>query len=105
MPAQARWEALFDVELILNRFGLAGEVAELGWYGTFTLPVARRTAGTVHAIDIDPAMIDTVRRQSRGGAPHQYQCAPARCHDGRFWPGRPVRCVLALQYPARRVAD
>lgn len=65
MPPQAQWEALFDVELILNRFGLTGEVAELGCgYGTFTLPLARRTSGTVHAIDIDPAMIDTVRRRA-----------------------------------------
>jgi SAM-dependent methyltransferase len=65
MPAQAEWEALFDVELILNRFGVTGEVAELGCgYGTFTLPLARRTTGTVHAIDIDPAMIDTVRRRA-----------------------------------------
>ena len=45
--------------------GLTGELAELGCgYGTFTLPLARRTAGTVHAIDIDPAMIDTVRRRA-----------------------------------------
>jgi SAM-dependent methyltransferase len=65
MPEQAQWEALFDVELILDRFELTGDVAELGCgYGTFTLPLARRTAGTVHAIDIDPAMIDTVRRRA-----------------------------------------
>src|SRR5688572_6223040 len=65
MPAQTQWEALFDVELIHNRFGLTGEVAELGCgYGTFTLPLARRTSGTVHAIDIDPAMVDTVRRRA-----------------------------------------
>jgi SAM-dependent methyltransferase len=69
MPAQADWEALFDVELILNRFGLSGDVAELGCgYGTFTLPLARRIAGTVHAIDIDPEMIDTVR--DRAAAEH-----------------------------------
>lgn len=65
MPAQNDWEALFDVELILNRFGVAGEVAELGCgYGTFTLPLARRVVGTVHAVDIDPAMIDVVRRRA-----------------------------------------
>lgn len=65
MPAQDSWEALFDVELILNRFDISGEVAELGCgYGTFTLPVARRTANTVHAIDIDAAMIDIVRRRA-----------------------------------------
>src|SRR5919112_138742 len=65
MPAQGDWEALFDVELILDKFGLTGEVAELGCgYGTFTLPLARRISGTVHAIDIDPAMVETVRRRA-----------------------------------------
>ena len=65
MPAQDEWEALLDVELILDRFGLSGDVAELGCgYGTFTLPLARRTTGTVHAIDIDARMIDTVRRRA-----------------------------------------
>jgi SAM-dependent methyltransferase len=65
IPSQDEWEALFDVELILDRFGLTGDVAELGCgYGTFTLPLARRTAGTVHAIDIDPEMVDTVRRRA-----------------------------------------
>jgi SAM-dependent methyltransferase len=65
MPALDEWEALFDVELILNRFGMTGDVAEVGCgYGTFTLPLARRTTGTVHAIDIDPVMADTVRRRA-----------------------------------------
>jgi len=65
MPAQDQWEALFNVGFILDRFGLSGDVAELGCgYGTFTLPLARRTSGTVHAIDIDPAMVDTVRRRA-----------------------------------------
>jgi len=65
MPPLAAWEALFDVERILDRFGLTGEVAELGCgYGTFTLPLARRTASVVHAIDIDPAMIETVRSRA-----------------------------------------
>jgi SAM-dependent methyltransferase len=65
MPAVDEWEALFDVELILNRLGIAGEVGELGCgYGTFTLPLARRSTETVHAIDIDPSMADTVRRRA-----------------------------------------
>ena len=65
MPALDEWEALFDVELILNRFGITGEVAELGCgYGTFTLALARRVSAPVHAIDIDPAMIETVRHRA-----------------------------------------
>jgi SAM-dependent methyltransferase len=65
MPAQDDWEALFNIGFILDRFGLSGDVAELGCgYGTFTLPLGRRKRGTVYAIDIDPAMVDTVRRRA-----------------------------------------
>lgn len=65
MPPQDYWESLFDIELILDRFGLTGEIAELGCgYGTFTLPLARRTDGTVHTIDIDPQMVDLVRHRA-----------------------------------------
>ncbi|MBS0581390.1 MAG: class I SAM-dependent methyltransferase [Proteobacteria bacterium] len=65
MPAQDYWESLFDADAILTHFGLHGDVAELGCgYGTFTLPLARRTRGTVHAIDIDPTMVETVQRRA-----------------------------------------
>lgn len=61
MPDEVYWESLFDVSLILDRLGVdtkVRDVAELGCgYGTFTLPVARRIAGTVHTFDIEPSMI------------------------------------------------
>lgn len=65
MPEQAYWETLFDIESILDVFVVGpktGAVAELGCgYGTFTLPVARRTGAAVHAFDIDPQMVETTR--------------------------------------------
>jgi len=65
MPEREIWETFFAAEKILDRFALTGDIAELGCgYGTFTLPLARRTAGTVHAIDIDPEMVDTVRSRA-----------------------------------------
>ncbi|MDD2765489.1 MAG: class I SAM-dependent methyltransferase [Opitutaceae bacterium] len=68
MPAQDYWETLFDVPLILDRFGFGAataDIAELGCgYGTFTVPLARRIRGTVHAFDIDPAMIAHTRRRA-----------------------------------------
>lgn len=72
MPAQDYWETLLDVDSILNAFGIGaatGEVAELGCgYGTFTVPVARRTGAPVHAFDIEPDMIEaTVRRAKAAG--------------------------------------
>ncbi len=65
MPAQAYWETLLDVPLILDAFGFTsdsasptGDIAELGCgYGTFTIPLAARIRGTVHTFDLDPAMV------------------------------------------------
>jgi SAM-dependent methyltransferase len=63
MPAQEYWESLLDVPVILDRFGMGsnvGDLVELGCgYGTFTVPLAKRIAGLVHAIDIDPRMART----------------------------------------------
>jgi ubiquinone/menaquinone biosynthesis C-methylase UbiE len=72
MPPQDYWETFFDADAIVARFGLGGDIAELGCgYGTFTLPSARRTRGTVHAIDIDPSMVDVVeRRAADAGVPN-----------------------------------
>jgi SAM-dependent methyltransferase len=72
MPPQAYWETLLDVPRILDAFGFGpatGDVAELGCgYGTFTLPLARRIGGTVHALDIDGAMVAlTAQRATAAG--------------------------------------
>lgn len=68
MPPADYWESLFDVEGVLNAFAFGpgtGEVAELGCgYGTFTIPLARRTGSVVHAFDIDPEMIETTRQRT-----------------------------------------
>lgn len=72
MPPPDYWETLFDVPRILDAFGFdarTGDVAELGCgYGTFTLPLARRIGGTVHTLDIDPAMVViTTQRAAEAG--------------------------------------
>jgi ubiquinone/menaquinone biosynthesis C-methylase UbiE len=72
MPGEAYWESLFDIPLILDRLGIdvhLGDVVELGCgYGTFTIPVARRIAGTLESIDIDPEMVEHTReRAARAG--------------------------------------
>jgi SAM-dependent methyltransferase len=73
MPGQDYWESLFDVTGILDALQVnssLGDVVEVGCgYGTFTLPVARRIRGTLHAFDIDPAMVASTRQRiSQGGA-------------------------------------
>jgi len=75
MPAQTYWETLLDVPLILDAFGFTastGDVAELGCgYGTFTLPLAQRIRGTVHTLDLDPAMVAlTTARASAASLPN-----------------------------------
>lgn len=61
MPPQDYWETLLDVPGILDAFGFGkstGDAVELGCgYGTFTLPLAQRIGGVVHAFDIEPEMV------------------------------------------------
>ena len=65
MPEESWWSTFFDPEGILRAFGLggeAGDVVEFGCgYGTFTLPAARLVSGTVHALDIEPALVEMVK--------------------------------------------
>lgn len=72
MPAEDFWETLLDPQAILARFefgATTGDVVELGCgYGTFTLPLARRIAGRVHALDIDATMVErTATRAAQAG--------------------------------------
>jgi SAM-dependent methyltransferase len=61
MPLVEQWESYFDVPGILESFGfraVSGDVIEFGCgYGTFTVAAARRTLGTLFALDIDPLMV------------------------------------------------
>jgi SAM-dependent methyltransferase len=72
MPPAQQWESYFDPTGILESLGcrhLSGDVIEFGCgYGTFTIPAAQRTLGTVYALDIDPAMVAaTAARVSQVG--------------------------------------
>lgn len=63
MPAVEQWEPYFDVAAVLDSLGCRealGDVVEFGCgYGTFTIPLAQRTVGSVFALDIDPLMVAT----------------------------------------------
>ena len=59
MPDVATWEGFFDPLAVLGAlaFDPGADVVDFGsGYGTFTVAAARMTTGTVHAIDVDPAM-------------------------------------------------
>ena len=73
MPDEALWATFFDAEAILDCLGFGPEggppgladVVDLGCgYGTFTIPAARRTHGTVHAFDIEAAMVEVTQRKA-----------------------------------------
>jgi len=72
MPAVEQWESYFDIAAVLDSLGcpeVTGDVVEFGCgYGTFTIPLARRTAGAVFALDIDRLMVAaTSVRASQAG--------------------------------------
>ena len=68
MPVPDAWDAFFEPDLILDKLGLTSacrDLVEFGCgYGTFTIPAARRVTGTVHALDIEPAMVSIAKRRA-----------------------------------------
>jgi ubiquinone/menaquinone biosynthesis C-methylase UbiE len=68
MPEEQLWASFFEPDAILSKLGLTSacrDAVEVGCgYGTFTIPAARIIAGTLHAFDIEPEMIDATRRKA-----------------------------------------
>lgn len=62
MPPEEMWDNFFDPPSVLAKLGLTSicrDVVEFGCgYGTFTIPAAQIIQGTIHALDIDPQMIE-----------------------------------------------
>lgn len=70
MPEEDYWQTFFDADCIVERLGCVrtGQeaVVEFGsGYGTFTLPVARRTHGLVVALEIEPDLVELVGAKAR----------------------------------------
>ena len=69
MPDELMWESFFETEEVLKMLGLKAEspdVADLGCgYGTFSIPAARMIKGVVHALDIEPEMIEATRARAQ----------------------------------------
>jgi SAM-dependent methyltransferase len=78
MPEQSYWEKLLDVELILRRLkidGQLGDSVELGCgYGTFTIPVAKRISGVLRTYDIDIGMVERTRRRAESAGLRNVIC-------------------------------
>ena len=69
MPEPERWRTFFDPERILDALGLTAAVADAVdfgcGYGTFAIPAAARIRGTLHALDLDPAMVQATTDEAR----------------------------------------
>lgn len=69
MPDESMWSGFFSPEQTLVKLGLTGscrDVVDFGCgYGTFTIPAARIVRGAVHAMDIEPAMIEATARKAK----------------------------------------
>lgn len=60
LPEVEMWRGFFDPAHILGRLDCShpGNVVEFGCgYGLFTVEAAKRSSGTVYALDIEPEMI------------------------------------------------
>lgn len=84
---------------ILDAFGFGpgtGDVVELGCgYGTFTVPLARRIRGMVHAMDIDAAMTgSTASRAAAAGCANITVAQRDVLADGFGLPARSCDAVL-----------
>jgi len=70
MPDEDYWDSFFQPEGILDRMlvtqGGCYNLLEFGCgYGTFSLPAAKRTQGTVTALDIEPVMVELVAERAK----------------------------------------
>jgi ubiquinone/menaquinone biosynthesis C-methylase UbiE len=83
MPDEGYWNTFFDAACLVGKmFGNSicpGSVVEFGsGYGTFTLPAARLTTGTVTALDIEPELITRLRQKALD---HSIHNVDARLRD------------------------
>jgi len=60
MPAEGVWTTFFTPDQALRKLGLRRSVDAVDFgcgYGTFTIPAAQITGGTVHGLDVEPEMV------------------------------------------------
>ncbi len=68
MPEEAFWNSLFDIEGIIEWLAISknATIVEIGCgYGTFTVPIAKKSEGNIVAFDVEPSMIEIARENVR----------------------------------------
>ena len=61
MPEEAYWNQLFDIEGIIDWLDIPknSKIVEIGCgFGTFTVPIAKKSGGSIYAVDIESSMIE-----------------------------------------------
>lgn len=99
MPDEDTWNRFFDPDKVLDQLGLTtvtGNAAEFGCgYGTFTVPAARRTSGTLYAFDIEPEMINRTASRSHTSSLQNVETQLRDLVDtGTGLSSESVQCVL-----------
>ena len=99
MPSEDMWQTFFSPAEALQALGLRREMAhvvDLGCgYGTFTIPAAQITSGTVHAFDFEPDMIEETRRKAEhAGLLNVSLCLRDFVADGTGFPDSLVDYVM-----------
>lgn len=110
MPEEGTWKSFFDPRCILERLAVPEgsatiAVAEFGsGYGTFTLPLARMTSGRIHAIEIEPGLIERLSEIAKEeGLHHIVPVLRDFMTDGT---GLPDQCVdHAMLYNILHIED
>ncbi|MHB1357846.1 MAG: class I SAM-dependent methyltransferase [Anaerolineae bacterium] len=69
MPDETYWNSLFDIVGIVNWLAISertARIAEIGCgYGTFTIPIARKSTGAIYTFDIEHSMIEIAQENAR----------------------------------------
>jgi ubiquinone/menaquinone biosynthesis C-methylase UbiE len=78
MPDEEWWETFFDPDFILDSLGLDQTyraVVDMGCgYGTFAISAARRVNGMVHALDIEPEMVEACQEKAKEAGVNNINC-------------------------------
>ena len=69
MPKEEEWHNFFEPIKTLKLLGLNSTVADVAdfgcGYGTFTIPAAKIISGKIYAFDIEPELIEVVKRKAK----------------------------------------
>jgi ubiquinone/menaquinone biosynthesis C-methylase UbiE len=100
MPEVEMWRGFFDPAHILGRLDCShpGNVVEFGCgYGLFTVEAAKRSSGTVYALDIEPEMLAATTEATRQASVGNVQ--PMACDFAVHGTGLPSQsCNYAMVF-------